>query len=254
MAIIKCSNCGGNVSDRAKVCPHCGILLTQEIASPPYRERPQLKRAKPIENKPKRAAAIVVGFIVASVLALVAGGTALWLYVIKPNFYSTVGDLITEAAELYEGSDVAPVVTDDVVSAVPVEEHSSVNETTSAESEVYSAVEAAKEAAAEVVAEAASAMISEQFLLRGNMAGFPMTIKVVLRNGYPGKCSGIYQNIKYKTKMNVSGVFEDSQLQLIGYADGTSYSFKLSTNDFISYNGYCETGEGKTLNVSLEKK
>ena len=24
MAIIKCKNCGGNVSDKAKACPHCG--------------------------------------------------------------------------------------------------------------------------------------------------------------------------------------------------------------------------------------
>ena len=24
MALIKCENCGGNISDKAKVCPHCG--------------------------------------------------------------------------------------------------------------------------------------------------------------------------------------------------------------------------------------
>ncbi len=31
MALIKCENCGGNVSDKAKVCPHCGRVLNQEV-------------------------------------------------------------------------------------------------------------------------------------------------------------------------------------------------------------------------------
>lgn len=31
MALIKCENCGGNISDKAKVCPHCGRVLDQEV-------------------------------------------------------------------------------------------------------------------------------------------------------------------------------------------------------------------------------
>lgn len=30
MALIKCDNCGGNVSDKAKTCPHCGRVLNQD--------------------------------------------------------------------------------------------------------------------------------------------------------------------------------------------------------------------------------
>lgn len=31
MAIIQCSECGGNVSEKATTCPHCGCPLTPEI-------------------------------------------------------------------------------------------------------------------------------------------------------------------------------------------------------------------------------
>jgi len=30
MAIIKCQNCGNDVSDKAKQCPHCGITINNE--------------------------------------------------------------------------------------------------------------------------------------------------------------------------------------------------------------------------------
>lgn len=34
MAIIKCENCGGNVSDKAKTCPHCGRLINHKASMP----------------------------------------------------------------------------------------------------------------------------------------------------------------------------------------------------------------------------
>lgn len=39
MAIIKCENCGGKVSDKAKACPHCGMVLEQNEA-PSFENRP----------------------------------------------------------------------------------------------------------------------------------------------------------------------------------------------------------------------
>lgn len=33
MALIKCSECGGEISDQAKACPHCGKSLTRSVLS-----------------------------------------------------------------------------------------------------------------------------------------------------------------------------------------------------------------------------
>lgn len=32
MALIECSNCGGKISDSAKVCPHCGYNFVESLA------------------------------------------------------------------------------------------------------------------------------------------------------------------------------------------------------------------------------
>ena len=35
MALIQCKNCGKDVSDRAKVCPHCGTQLIEDEVTQP---------------------------------------------------------------------------------------------------------------------------------------------------------------------------------------------------------------------------
>ena len=40
MALIKCSECGGKVSDKAKACPHCGITINQSTS---YNPIPKLR-------------------------------------------------------------------------------------------------------------------------------------------------------------------------------------------------------------------
>lgn len=38
MAIIKCSNCGQDISDRAKKCVHCGQKIIQKVLCPECQE------------------------------------------------------------------------------------------------------------------------------------------------------------------------------------------------------------------------
>lgn len=37
MALIRCNGCGGQVSDRAKVCPHCGVPIAIAPLNPPQK-------------------------------------------------------------------------------------------------------------------------------------------------------------------------------------------------------------------------
>ena len=46
MALIKCPECGKEVSDRAISCPNCGCPITKEVI-----DTPQNKEAKPIEKE-----------------------------------------------------------------------------------------------------------------------------------------------------------------------------------------------------------
>lgn len=39
MALIKCSECGNKISDKALICPHCGIELNQDNYSQDSQEK-----------------------------------------------------------------------------------------------------------------------------------------------------------------------------------------------------------------------
>lgn len=87
-------------------------------------------------------------------------------------------------------------------------------------------------------------------VLSGDMAGFPITIKLHRSNG-SGSWSGIYKNIRYGTVMKLSGTWDNGYLTLNGKADRTTYTFRLEED----YNGFLTgrcTGNGKSLHVTLE--
>lgn len=90
-----------------------------------------------------------------------------------------------------------------------------------------------------------------QIVLSGDMAGFPITIKLHRSNG-SGSWSGIYKNIRYGTVMKLSGTWDNGYLTLNGKADRTTYTFRLEEgyNGFLT--GRCTTGNGKSLHVTLE--
>lgn len=71
MAIIKCPECGKDVSDKAPFCPHCGVKIAGELPSP----APQ---ANPKKN-PRGHKTLLVSFIVAVIVC----GTGALVYQIK---------------------------------------------------------------------------------------------------------------------------------------------------------------------------
>lgn len=248
MALIKCPNCGQMISDKAKACPKCGepvrIIDRTSNESFPRGQSYSRQDSSIIPTQKKTTSPALITTIALLTLAvLTLGGFVFYKVVYEPSRLVDQSD----QEVLIDMSDNYTVDTTEVIE----EQTGIVQEDTHIATDVPA--EEPAEAAADYVDEA-STTYPKRFKLSGNMAGFPMTIKVFLENGYPGKCSGIYQNIKYKTKMNLSGSFEGGQLRLIGYADGTSYTFNLSVEDYGYFNGYCETGNGKTLNVSLEKE
>jgi uncharacterized OB-fold protein len=59
MALIKCPECGKQISDKAEVCPHCGVEARKELA----------------KNREKRS--IIIAIISACVVAAIAIGAYL---------------------------------------------------------------------------------------------------------------------------------------------------------------------------------
>ena len=58
MALITCPECGGQVSDSARSCPHCGYLLTDPQArtqsqNPPTVQPPHVQRTQEVMRKTK---------------------------------------------------------------------------------------------------------------------------------------------------------------------------------------------------------
>ena len=58
MALIKCPECGKQISDKAEVCPHCGVEARKELA------KIQEKRS----------------IIISVILACIVAAVALWAY------------------------------------------------------------------------------------------------------------------------------------------------------------------------------
>ena len=75
MALIKCENCGGNVSDKAKVCPHCGSVLNQGISiisGPEIEEKHEVKASQEINSSSKSSPWISLRFAMIAMIAIVA--------------------------------------------------------------------------------------------------------------------------------------------------------------------------------------
>lgn len=68
MALIQCSECGNQVSDRAEACPKCGNPIAKTIVAPlPIPAAPQKKKSGFFAKVAKTVGAIFVGFIVIAI-------------------------------------------------------------------------------------------------------------------------------------------------------------------------------------------
>ena len=80
MALIKCSECGKEISDKAAFCPHCGCPVAQTAATP--NNSPQTNTPTIIEHKPKAPKKrnktlpfiVVGGVIVIAIIAILISG------------------------------------------------------------------------------------------------------------------------------------------------------------------------------------
>lgn len=121
MALIKCPECGGEVSDKAPQCIHCGYPLQQEVqvnepadelavetadAEPgvePVIEPGAEPFAKPAQTtaKPKSKRKMIVG-IVAAVLAMLMVAGAVWYFV--GNSLSADEQYVVDVLKQYKSS------------------------------------------------------------------------------------------------------------------------------------------------------
>lgn len=65
MAIIKCKECGGNVSDKAYSCPHCGYILDYE------REAKKKRAVSGLAKMALVCIALIIGIMVLIEIAVV---------------------------------------------------------------------------------------------------------------------------------------------------------------------------------------
>ena len=77
MALIKCNNCGGMVSDKAKACPHCGTPVAANNCSQDSKAPTQGPNEYYEESKRKSNAGLIVA-VVLGLLALLGVGGWLW--------------------------------------------------------------------------------------------------------------------------------------------------------------------------------
>lgn len=77
MALVECNNCGGIVSDKAKVCPHCGTPVGTNFCSQEHKT--PLQESNEYYEEPRRKSkAGLVAAVVLGLLALLAIGGWLW--------------------------------------------------------------------------------------------------------------------------------------------------------------------------------
>lgn len=70
MALIKCSNCGKDISDTTSECIHCGTPIKKEIVEVPAKK----------SNTTKIVVAVVIGVVVLAVLGVVALGFLIFAF------------------------------------------------------------------------------------------------------------------------------------------------------------------------------
>lgn len=113
MALVKCPECGKEISDKAKECPNCGIVISIIDVSENVEEKfnesieNDKKITKNEKKKNKNKKGLFVGIIVVVALTALIGGYFLFVKVIKPsNEYKKAEKLLSdgkysEAQELY---------------------------------------------------------------------------------------------------------------------------------------------------------
>lgn len=57
MALVKCSKCGGEISDKAKTCVHCGAQVGDQTPQPPQNAAEEAAETLPEEPEPKKTCA-----------------------------------------------------------------------------------------------------------------------------------------------------------------------------------------------------
>lgn len=57
MALVKCSKCGGEISDKAKTCVHCGAQVGDQTPQPPQDAAEEAAETLPEEPEPKKTCA-----------------------------------------------------------------------------------------------------------------------------------------------------------------------------------------------------
>lgn len=68
MALITCPECGKEISDKVKACPHCGYPLAKEPQPEQPESSPQQVEVVSVKVDPKKSKKIITGVIVAIVL------------------------------------------------------------------------------------------------------------------------------------------------------------------------------------------
>lgn len=67
MAIIKCPECGKDVSDKAPYCPHCGVKIAGELPAIAPQPQPQPQREKNKGNRKTMLACFIAAIIVCGI-------------------------------------------------------------------------------------------------------------------------------------------------------------------------------------------
>ncbi len=83
MAIIKCEKCGGNVSDKAKACPHCGTIINQSQVDTPSDNKTISNPEKASVRKKKQSKVILV------TAAIIVSLTSLFIYLGQMSQWSS---------------------------------------------------------------------------------------------------------------------------------------------------------------------
>lgn len=140
MALINCPNCGKTISDKAEVCPHCGMQLLNQTSTPapdqapapapapvqnqnptpdptPYPNQgtgepyPQYPMNEPVESPKKSNKGLIIGLVAAlAALLLIGGGIGAYFYMNKSDKTGT---------EIVQGPEGGDTVGQDTIDTPP---------------------------------------------------------------------------------------------------------------------------------------
>lgn len=232
MALIKCKHCGGLLSTLAEKCPHCGTPVDKEAPQPVEKpqaiETPNVSSDDEPQPSPQPAQNDEQNYeeeeshtgrnlmIIVLVLVLaIAGGY---------YYYQQSG------SNCYE-SDMDSIAVSDTVVAEDQPE--------------------AIEDSIAICDTVAVDTIPSFFVLKGEMAGYPMSVSGQRDDG--NSFHGTYHNLTYGTEMYVEGYITDGSLSFSGSVQGESFDFTLhKTSSEGRYEGLCRHSEERDLSVWLE--